>query len=71
MEVGLESEQENTPGNAVKATVDAGNSVDNLPNEKQKQEPAPSRSNAEHIVFGGKSIVEEPDNETKKSKSVR
>ena len=73
VEVGQESEQENTSGKEVKSAIDVGNSVDNLPDEKQNQDlPGPaSRSHTEHIVFGGKSIVEGHDNENKKSKPAR
>lgn len=76
VEVGQESEQENTPGKAVKPAADApGDSVNDLPcSEKQKRvkesvEPA-SRSTTEHIVFGGKSI-DEAESEAKKNKPAR
>ena len=73
MEVGQESEQENTPGRAVKLAADVGSSLHNVPAEKQKQElPGQlNRSNTEHIEFGGKSIVEEHGHETRKSKAAR
>ncbi|XP_078364654.1 ubiquitin carboxyl-terminal hydrolase 10-like isoform X2 [Oculina patagonica] len=65
VEVGQESEQENTPGKAVKPAADVpGDSVNALPSsEEQKKaresiEPAQSRITTEHIVFGGKSIDE-------------
>ena len=72
VEVGQESEQESTSGRAVKSAGDVGNIVYNLPPEKHTQEvPGQvNRSNTEHIEFGGKSIVEEHGNETRKSKAA-
>ncbi len=77
VEVGQESEQENTPGKAVKPATDVqGDSVNNLScSEEQKKvkesiKPAQSRSTTEHIVFGGKSI-DEAKSETKKNKTAR
>ena len=76
VEVGQESEQENTPGKAVKLAADVGESVRDLPSDQQKQvkesvEQA-SRSTTENIVFGGKSI-EEPERAcvAKKNKAAR
>lgn len=72
VEVGQESEQESTSGRAVKPAADVGNSVHNVPAEKQKQvvPGQVNRSNTEHIEFGGKSIIEEHGNETRKSKAA-
>lgn len=71
VEVGQESEQENAPGRAVKSAIGGSDSVNSLPNEKQKQSPESlSRSNNDNFVFGGKSIVEEPNNEKEKYKSA-
>ena len=74
VEVGQESEQENTPRKAEKPAVDAGDSVDDLPDNKQKQvkdlpEPA-GRNTTEQIVFAGNSI-DEPENEKTKNKPAR
>lgn len=74
VEVGQESEQENTPGKAVKPTAVAAVLVHELLNEKPKQvkesTESPRHGTAEQIVFGGKSI-QEPESETKKNKSER
>ena len=73
VEVGQESEQESTSGRAMKSAADVGNIVYNLPPGKQTQEVPlgqVNRSNTEHIEFGGKSIVEEHGNETRKSKAA-
>ena len=74
VEVGQESEQENTPGGAVKTAADVRDSVSELPSENQKKvnesiEPA-SRTTTEHIVFGGKSI-DQAETEAKKNKPAR
>lgn len=69
VEVGQESEQENTPGKAV-AVVSVHELLNKTPKQNTESSEFPRRSTTEQIVFGGKSI-QEPESETKKIKSER
>ena len=69
VEVGQESEQENTSGKAI-AAVSVHELLTKTPKQEKESTESPRRSTTEHIVFGGKSI-QEPESETKKNKSER
>ena len=63
MEIGQESEQESGPAKTGKSATDAG--------EKELSAEPVIRSNNEHIVFGGQSIVVEPVSGKKESGTAR
>lgn len=69
VEVGQESEQENTSGKAI-ATVSVHELLKRTTKQDRGSTESSRRNTTEHIVFGGKSIPE-AESETKKNKSQR
>lgn len=69
VEVGQESEQENTSGKAI-ATVSVHELLKRTTKQDRGSTKSSRRNTTEHIVFGGKSIPE-AESETKKNKSQR
>lgn len=63
MEIGQESEQESAPAKTGKSATDVG--------EKELSAEPVIRSNNEHIVFVGQSIVVEPVSGKKESGTAR
>jgi len=69
VEVGQESEQENTSGKAI-ATVSVHELLKRTTKQDRESTESSRRNTTEHIVFGGKGIPE-AESETKKNKSQR
>lgn len=69
VEVGQESEQENTSGRAI-ATVSVHELLKRTTKQGRESTESSRRNTTEHIVFGGKGIPE-AESETKKNKSQR